>query len=187
MTLFHTWSNESEMAALNTIVKEFEARGHTIVAASVPHEVANEAPLTSLIVAGTPPNIFIAADAGTSRGLCERGQGQVVGPLFDSIGATPEFPKTVLEAITIDGDVRKIPVAVHIDGMVYYNKKVADAKAASADVQGIEFPESAGAINDYPIVVLAKAPNEAAAQAFVKYVRCAKGQAVLTRAGFQAP
>ena len=27
-----------------------------------------------------------------------------------------------------------------------------DAKAAAADVDGIEFPESAGAINDYPIV-----------------------------------
>ena len=29
------------------------------------------------------------------------------------------------KAITIDGEVRKIPVAVHLDGMVYYNKKVA--------------------------------------------------------------
>src|SRR6185312_9054219 len=36
------------------------------------------------------------------------------------------FPETVLKAITIDGDVRKIPTAVHIDGMVYYNKKVAE-------------------------------------------------------------
>src|SRR6185312_11743802 len=36
------------------------------------------------------------------------------------------FPETVLKAITIDGDVRKIPTAVHIDGMVYYNKAVAE-------------------------------------------------------------
>ena len=27
LTLFHTWSNESEMAALNTIVHAFEAQG----------------------------------------------------------------------------------------------------------------------------------------------------------------
>ena len=33
----------------------------------------------------------------------------------------------MLDAITIDGEMLKIPVAVHIDGMVYYNKKVAEA------------------------------------------------------------
>lgn len=127
ITLFHTWSNESEMAALNTIVKAFEAKGHTVKAASVPHETAGESPLVSLFVAGTPPNAFIAADAGFFRDLKSKGQSQNVGPLFDAVGATKAFPKTVLDAITIDGEVLKIPIAVHIDGMVYYNKKVAEA------------------------------------------------------------
>ena len=47
--------------------------------------------------------------------------------LFDKIGATPNFPETVREAITVDGEIRKIPTGVHIDGMIYYNKKVAEA------------------------------------------------------------
>jgi len=127
LTLFHTWSNESEMAALNTIVKAFEAKGNTIKAASVPHETAGESPLVSLFVAKTPPNLFIAADAGFYRDLKKKGQGYDVGPLFDQIGATKAFPETVLKAITIDGEVMKVPTAVHIDGMVYYNKKVAEA------------------------------------------------------------
>jgi glucose/mannose transport system substrate-binding protein len=128
LTLFHTWSNESEMAALNTIIKAFEAQtGNTIKSASVPHETAGESPLVSLVVAGTPPNLFIAAEAGFYRDLRDKGLGQEVGTLFDKIGATKAFPETVLKAITIDGDVRKIPTAVHIDGMVYYNKKVAEA------------------------------------------------------------
>ena len=125
LTFFHTWSNESEIAALNAILKPFEAMGNTVKTASVPHETAGESPLTSLIVAGTPPNMFIAADAGTFRDLRDKGLGQEVGTLFDKIGATKAFPETVLKAITIDGEVRKIPVAVHLDGMVYYNKKVA--------------------------------------------------------------
>jgi ABC-type glycerol-3-phosphate transport system substrate-binding protein len=125
LTFFHTWSNESEIAALNTILKPFEAMGNTVKTASVPHETAGESPLTSLIVAGTPPNLFIAADAGTFRDLRDKGLGQEVGTLFDKIGATKAFPETVLKAITIDGEVRKIPVAVHIDGMVYYNLKLA--------------------------------------------------------------
>jgi len=127
LTLFHTWSNESEMAALNSIVKAFEAKGNTIKAASVPHETAGESPLVSLFVAKTPPNLFIAADAGFYRDLKKKGQSYDVGPLFDQIGATKAFPETVLKAITIDGEVMKVPTGVHIDGMVYYNKKVAEA------------------------------------------------------------
>src|SRR3569833_2249352 len=132
LTLFHTWSNESEMAALNTIIAAFTKKtGNTIKTVSVLHETVGESPLTSLIVAGTPPNLFIAADSGTFRDLEKRGEGQDVGPLFDKIGATKAFPETVLKAITIDGKVKKIPTAVHIDGMFYYNMDV--AKRAGVD------------------------------------------------------
>ena len=128
LTLFHTWSNDSEMAALNTILKAFEDKtGDTIKSASVPHETAGESPLVSLVVAGTPPNLFIAAETGFYRDMRDKGLGQEVGTLFDKIGATQEFPETVRKAITIDGQIRKIPTGVHIDGMVYYNKKIAAA------------------------------------------------------------
>jgi molybdate transport system substrate-binding protein len=62
-----------------------------------------------------------------------------------------------------------------------------DARAGGSDVDGVEFPESAGAINEYPIVALTKARNPAGARAFVAYVLSAPGRAVLTGAGFQAP
>ncbi len=45
---------------------------------------------------------------------------------MDKIGATAAFPETVRDAITIDGKMLKIPTAVHLDGMVYYNKAVAE-------------------------------------------------------------
>ena len=128
LTLFHTWSNESEMAALNSILNTYTAKtGNTLKTASVPHETAGESPLVSLVVAGTPPNLFIAAEAGFFRDMRDKGLGQEVGPLFDQIGATKAFPETVLKAITIDGKVLKIPTGVHLDGMLYYNKKVAAA------------------------------------------------------------
>jgi molybdate transport system substrate-binding protein len=62
-----------------------------------------------------------------------------------------------------------------------------DAKAAAADVDGVEFPESATAINDYPIVALKDAPNPAGAQAFLAYVRSEPAQRALADAGFQPP
>lgn len=62
-----------------------------------------------------------------------------------------------------------------------------DAHAAAADVDGVEFPESAGAINDYPIVALRNAPNPAGAAAFVAFVQSPEARQVLTDAGFEQP
>jgi molybdate transport system substrate-binding protein len=54
-------------------------------------------------------------------------------------------------------------------------------------VDAVEFPESAEAINDYPIAVLKDAPNADAAEAFVAWVLSPEGAAVLTEYGFQEP
>lgn len=62
-----------------------------------------------------------------------------------------------------------------------------DVKAAGGKVEGVEFPESAKAINDYPIVLLKNAPNAETAKAFIALVRSAEGQKVLSEAGFLKP
>ncbi|MFD8000185.1 molybdate ABC transporter substrate-binding protein [Streptomyces mirabilis] len=62
-----------------------------------------------------------------------------------------------------------------------------DVKAAGDKVEGVEFPESAKAINEYPIALLKDAPNAEAAKAFIALVQSAEGQKVLTAAGFLQP
>ncbi|WP_052869094.1 molybdate ABC transporter substrate-binding protein [Streptomyces niger] len=62
-----------------------------------------------------------------------------------------------------------------------------DVKAAGDKVEGVEFPESAKAINDYPIARLKNAKNPDAAKAFIALVRSDKGQRVLNQAGFLKP
>jgi len=62
-----------------------------------------------------------------------------------------------------------------------------DVKAAGDKVAGVEFPESAKAVNDYPITLLKDAPNADVGKAFIELVRSAAGQKVLTGAGFTAP
>ncbi|MEU4216801.1 molybdate ABC transporter substrate-binding protein [Actinoplanes sp. NPDC026623] len=92
-----------------------------------------------------------------------------------------------LMPVTLEPDVKSALAKVklgEVDAALVYRT---DAKAAASDVDAVEFPESANAINDYPIVVLKAAPNKAGAQAFVAYVQSGKGRAVLTEAGFQAP
>ncbi|MGW5639749.1 molybdate ABC transporter substrate-binding protein [Streptomyces sp. NPDC003832] len=62
-----------------------------------------------------------------------------------------------------------------------------DVKAAGDKVEGVEFPESADAVNDYPITLLKESRNTEAAEAFIALVRSAEGRQVLTEAGFLAP
>ncbi|WP_330456592.1 molybdate ABC transporter substrate-binding protein [Streptomyces sp. NBC_00820] len=62
-----------------------------------------------------------------------------------------------------------------------------DVKAAGDKVEGVEFPESANAINDYPIALLKDSKNADAAKAFIALVQSADGQKVLNQAGFLKP
>ncbi|MFI1768790.1 molybdate ABC transporter substrate-binding protein [Streptomyces sp. NPDC020800] len=62
-----------------------------------------------------------------------------------------------------------------------------DVKAAGGKVEGVEFPESAKAINDYPIALLKSTKNAETAKAFIALVQSAEGQKVLSEAGFLKP
>ncbi|MGB2571916.1 molybdate ABC transporter substrate-binding protein [Micromonospora citrea] len=92
-----------------------------------------------------------------------------------------------LTPVTLEQDVRGALAKVtlgEVDAALVYRT---DARAASAEVDGVEFPESAAAVNDCPIVVLADATNPTAARAFVDQIHSARGRAVLSAAGFQPP
>ncbi|GAA3915045.1 molybdate ABC transporter substrate-binding protein [Actinoplanes auranticolor] len=92
-----------------------------------------------------------------------------------------------LTPVTLEQDVKAALAKVklgEVDAALVYRT---DAKAAAADVDGVEFPESAGAVNDYPIVALEDGPNPAGAAAFLTFIRTPEAQRILTDAGFQQP
>ncbi|MDM4718944.1 molybdate ABC transporter substrate-binding protein [Micromonospora sp. WMMA1363] len=83
----------------------------------------------------------------------------------------------------VKGALSKLTLG-EVDAALVYRT---DVHAAGADVTAVEFPDSAAAVNAYPIAVLADAPNPEGARAFVAYVRSAPARAVLIEAGFQGP
>ncbi|MFD5473091.1 molybdate ABC transporter substrate-binding protein [Streptomyces sp. NPDC127105] len=92
-----------------------------------------------------------------------------------------------LTPVSYEQDVKSALTKVELkeaDAALVYKT---DVKAAADRVQGVEFPESAEAVNDYPIALLKSAPNAAAAKAFIELVTSADGQKVLTGAGFLKP
>jgi molybdate transport system substrate-binding protein len=92
-----------------------------------------------------------------------------------------------IKPATLETDVKAALSKVklgEVDAALVYRT---DARSASSDVDGIEFPESAGAVNDYPIVAVKGAANKAGADAFIAWVLSVGGRAVLTQFGFQSP
>ncbi|MFF5188476.1 molybdate ABC transporter substrate-binding protein [Streptomyces sp. NPDC000345] len=92
-----------------------------------------------------------------------------------------------LTPVSYEQDVKAALTKVELkeaDAAVVYRT---DVRAAGDKVEGVEFPESADAVNDYPIALLEDAPNAGAAKAFIALVRSAEGQRVLTGAGFLKP
>lgn len=95
--------------------------------------------------------------------------------------------KLTVRPVTFGADVKAVLTAVQlgeVDAGVVYKT---DVQAAGAKVNGIEIPAETNASTSYPIATLSKAPNEAAARAFVDYVLSADGSRVLTEAGFAGP
>ena len=68
-------------------------------------------------------------------------------------------------------------------GLVY----VTDVKAAGDKVQAIPFPESAQAVNTYPIAAVRTGKNQDLADAFIEAVTGTDGQRILRGAGFGTP
>lgn len=106
--------------------------------------------------------------------------GAAAGKVFAAAGLTPAPD-------TLEQDVKAALTKVElgeVDGALVYRT---DVLAAGDGVKGIDFVQSSEAVNDYPIVTLARAPNAEAAKAFIAYVLSEKGQRVLAAAGFDSP
>ncbi|WP_430377612.1 molybdate ABC transporter substrate-binding protein [Streptomyces sp. B1-3] len=95
--------------------------------------------------------------------------------------------KLKLTPVSYEEDVKSAlnkVVLKEADAAVVYRT---DVRAAGDKVEGVEFPESADAINAYPIALLKESKNTETAKAFIALVRSAEGQKVLTAAGFLQP
>jgi len=122
------------------------------------------------------------AKPGLKLALCQEQVpcGITAKQVFDKAGLT-------VKPVTLGADVKAVLTAVQLGevdaGVVYQT----DVRAAGARVEGIEIPAGQNASTSYPIATLAKAPNAAAARAFVDYVLSAAGTRVLAEAGFASP
>ncbi|KRB01647.1 sugar ABC transporter substrate-binding protein [Devosia sp. Root685] len=131
LVIYHSWSAPPEIAALNVIKAGLEAKGHTWTDIAIPHDTGSNVNLMSLITGGQPPNVFMESNPGVYRDIAGMGLGFPLTEWFNEQGIVEKLPAAVAASISVDGEIVKVPQALHIDGMLYYNMEV--AKAAGVD------------------------------------------------------
>ena len=127
LIIYHTWSTPAEVAALTTIREDWEAKGHSWKDLAIPHNSGVNVSLINLITGGEPPNVFVSSDPHFFRDLDRMGLQYDLTDYYNEIGATENFFPIVRELSTVDGKMVKVPLFLHIDGMVYWSKEVAEA------------------------------------------------------------
>ncbi|HEX8110411.1 MAG TPA: molybdate ABC transporter substrate-binding protein [Kofleriaceae bacterium] len=106
--------------------------------------------------------------------------------ILDKAGA--DFKQKVLaNVVSREPNVRQVMAKVSLgeaDAAIVYRT---DAMAGKDKVEVIEIPAKVNVVAEYPVAVLANAPEAAAARAFVDLLLSADGQKRLGAAGFVAP
>ncbi len=125
--VYTNWSHTSEEAALKVLRDAWEKQGHKWKDLAIAHDSGVNVSLINMITGGNPPSIFMNSDPGLIRDMVKQGLGFPLTKLYTQSGVVNHFPPAVLRNITVDGEIMKAPVTLHIDGMIYYNKHVADA------------------------------------------------------------
>ena len=164
-------------ATMDQVVQAGDAAGDPAVFVRNRLEIA--------VPAGNPAGVAGLADFADedlTLALCapEVPCGAAAETAFAAAGVTPQPD-------TLEPDVKATLAKVtlgEVDAALVYRT---DVIAAGDEVEGIDFPEAADAVNDYPVVALAEAPNAEGAQAFVDLVLSGEGRSVLEAAGFELP
>jgi molybdate transport system substrate-binding protein len=100
--------------------------------------------------------------------------------VFRTAGITPR-PDTLEQ--DVKAALSKVRLG-EVDAALVYRT---DVLAAGDEVRGIDVPEAATAVNDYPVARVTSGPNAEGAARFVDRVLSEEGQRVLAEAGFERP
>lgn len=157
--------------------------------ATAPRVFARNTPVV-IVPADNPAKVASFQDLMKAKriviGVPEVPIGNYTLQILDKAGA--DFKQKVLaNVVSREPNVRQVLAKVTLgeaDAAIVYRT---DAMAGKDKVKIIDIPAKVNVVAEYPVAVLAKAPEAAAARAFVDLLLSAEGQKRLAAAGFVAP
>jgi molybdate transport system substrate-binding protein len=175
-------ANETQMA---TAVSANRIQANTVQPFATNH-------LSLIVPADNPANIASLADvANPGVRLILAASGVPVRDYTDAMlqALPPDFQASVYANLVSEGqNVRQVVAQITLgeaDAGIVYRSDVTPSVAAS--VQQIPLPEAQSVQANYPLAIVAEAPQPALAQQFIDFALSAEGQAILSKWGFGPP
>lgn len=133
--VFTWWAAGSEKIGLDALVKLFGEKfpNDTFENLAVAGGAGSsaKAKLAADLQNGNPPDSFQGHAGAELMDYIDAGQILPVNGIIEELGGADVFPQTLLDLITVDGDIYSVPSNVHRANVVWANPKViADAGAA---------------------------------------------------------
>ena len=130
LEIFHWWTAPGEREAADAMFAALADKFPNIELVENPvpggggteHRVV----LKARITAGIPPDTFQTLGGAELKDYVDS---NVLAPLDDfysSTGYADKIPKPLLNAVTIDGHPYSVPLNMHLENILYYNKKLFD-------------------------------------------------------------
>lgn len=153
------WTAGGEADALNAVLDGFHAAHPDIVVenAAVAGGAGSNAQtvLATRLAGGDPPAIFQAQGGPDLLRWQESGSLESLTAFYDEFGWKDVIPETLLQMNTIDNEIYGLPINVHRNNVIWYNKKLLDENGLQPPATYDEFFTVAEALKAKGITPLA--------------------------------
>ncbi|MCW3158225.1 ABC transporter substrate-binding protein [Micropruina sonneratiae] len=139
--VFTWWADGSEKVGLDALVKLFGEKypNDTFVNLAVAGGAGSnaKAKLASELANGNPPDSFQGHAGAELQDYIRADQIEPVNEVIDSLGGSSVFPQSLLDLLTVQGNIYSVPSNIHRANVVWANPAVlkkADITAVPADL-----------------------------------------------------
>jgi len=131
LEIYHWWTAPGEREAADAMFAALKAAypDITLVENPVPGGGGTEhrVVLKARITAGIPPDTFQTLGGAELKDYVDSGVLQPLDDFYATTGYGDKIPKPLLSAVTIDGHPYSVPLNMHLENILYYNKKLFDS------------------------------------------------------------
>jgi glucose/mannose transport system substrate-binding protein len=150
LEIFHWWTAPGEREAADAMFAALKAKypDITLVENPVPGGGGTEhrVVLKARITAGIPPDTFQTLGGAELKDYVDSGVLQPLDDWYAASGYDKVIPKPLLKAVSIDGHPYSVPLNMHLENILYYNKKLFDELKLTAPTGYDDFVAACEAI-----------------------------------------
>ncbi len=130
LLIFHWWTGPGEREAADAMFKIFKAQNPSIEIVENPVEggggVSQRVVLSNRLKSGQPPDTFQTLGGAELKAYVDAGYLLPLDDLWQELGYAGKIPGPLARAVSVDGRPYVVPLNMHIQNILYYNKALFD-------------------------------------------------------------